>query len=247
MPSSPRQTSTPAAPTSARPSTRWCRTPGKQSVDAAILMTDGGHNTRSDPREAATSLRGVPLFIVPIGSSVIPRDVILHHIQCPRAAFKNDTVVVDAMVTAYYCQGEQIRVEMLSDDVVVDSQTLTASSSVFDGRVSFRWKAADLGRHILKVRAAPVPREFSLDNNEAQTEVEVMEDTISVLIADDLPRWEFRYLAMLFKRDKHVTFEQLLFEPNDDSQTASRQATLPTDLEGWRRYRVIILGDVTPG
>ena len=37
-------------------------------------------------------------------------------------------VVVDAMVTAYYCQGEQVRVELLSDGAVVDSQTLAASS-----------------------------------------------------------------------------------------------------------------------
>jgi hypothetical protein len=217
----------------------------QQSVDAVVLVTDGGHNAPGDPREPATSLRGVPLFIVPIGSSLVPRDVILHHIQCPRAAFKNDTVMVDAMVTAYYCQGEQVRVELLSDAAVVDSQTLMVSSPVFDGRVAFRWKAAELGRHILKVRALPLPRERSLDNNEAQTEVEVMEDTIRVLLADDLPRWEFRYLAMLFKRDKHVEFDQLIFEPNDDSQAAAQQS-FPQDLAGWRKYRVVILGDVTP-
>jgi hypothetical protein len=217
----------------------------QQSVNAVVLVTDGGHNAPEDPREAATSLRGVPLFIVPIGSSIIPRDVILHHIQCPKAAFKNDMVMVDAMVTAYFCQGEQVHVELLSDDAVVDSQTLSVSSTVFDGRVSFRWKAAVLGRHTLKVRAVPVPREFSLDNNEAQTEVEVMENTVRVLLADDLPRWEFRYLSMLFKRDKHVEFDQLIFEPNDDSQ-ASIQASFPQDAEGWRKYRVVILGDVTP-
>ena len=218
----------------------------QQSVNAVVLVTDGGHNAPGDPREMAASLREVPLFIVPIGSSVIPRDVILHHMQCPKAAFKNDNVMVDAMVTAYYCQGEQVRVELLSDNEVVDSQTVAVSSAVFDGRVSFRWKAAVLGRHVLKVRAVPVPRELSLDNNEAQAEVEVMENTVRVLLADDLPRWEFRYLSMLFKRDKHVEFDQLLFEPNDDSQPAAGELSFPQDAEGWRKYRVVILGDVTP-
>jgi hypothetical protein len=150
----------------------------------------------------------------------MPRDVILHHAQCPRAAFKNDAVVVDAMVTAYDCQGEQLRIELLSDGAVVSHQTLTASSKVFDERVSFHWKAAQLGRHLLKVRVAPLPGEHSLDNKEAQTEVEVVEQTMRVLIADDLPRWEFRYLANLFKRDKHVDFEQVVFEPNDDPRNA---------------------------
>ena len=75
-----------------------------QTIDAAVLITDGGHNLPGDPREAATSLRGVPLFVVPIGSTVVPRDVIVHHLQCPRAVFKKDMVVVDAMVTAFYCE-----------------------------------------------------------------------------------------------------------------------------------------------
>jgi hypothetical protein len=216
----------------------------QQSVDAVVLLTDGGHNTPDDPRNAAAALRGIPVFIVPIGSTVIPRDVVLHHIQCPRAVFKNDNVVLDAMVTAYYCQGEQVRVELSSDGTVVQSQTVPINSPVFDTRVSFSWKASDLGRHKIKVRAVPLPKEHSLANNEAQAEVEVMENTIRVLLADDLPRWEFRYLTMLFKRDKHVEFDQLIFEPNDDAQAA--QQTFPTDLAGWQKYRVVILGDVSP-
>jgi hypothetical protein len=220
------------------------RDASQQSVDAVVLLTDGGHNTPDDPRDAAAALRGVPLFIVPIGSTVIPRDVILHHIQCPRAVFKNDNVVLDAMLTAYHCEGETVRVELWSDGNLVDNQSVTINASIFDGRVAFHWKGTDLGRHILKVRAQPLPKEHSVDNNEAQTEVEVMENTIRVLLADDLPRWEFRYLSMLFKRDKHVEFDQLIFEPNDDSQ--GTQQSFPVDLEGWRKYRVVILGDVTP-
>jgi hypothetical protein len=217
---------------------------GRQPVEAIVMVTDGGQNGPTDPREAAAALRGVPLFVVPIGSSVIPRDVILHHLQCAKAAFKNDTVMIDAMITAYECAGEKIRVELSSDGAVVDSQMLAATSAVFDGRVSFKWKAAELGRHTLKVHAVPVARELSADNNDATAEIEVMEDTIRVLLADDLPRWEFRYLSMLFKRDKHVGFDQLLFEPNDDASSAPQ--SFPQDADGWRKYRVVILGDVTP-
>jgi hypothetical protein len=218
---------------------------GKQSVEAVVLITDGGHNATGDPREVATALRGVPTFIVPIGSLETPRDVILHHTQAPRAAFKNDNVVVEAMVTAYACDGEHLQVELLSDDAVIDKQNLTVSSKVFDARVNFQWKAAQYGRHVLKVRVPPVPREHSIDNNEEKTEIDVLEDTMRVLIADDLPRWEFRYLANLFKRDKHVDFDQLLFEPNDDSATVA-PPSFPRDIDGWRKYRVVILGDVTP-
>ena len=218
----------------------------KQSVEAVVLVTDGGHNAAGDPREVATALRGVPTFIVPIGSLETPRDVILHHTQCPKAAFRNDMVSVEAMVTAYGCEGEHLQVELFSDGAVVDKQNLTVSSKVFDERIHFPWKATQYGRHVLKVRVEPVPREHSNENNEEKTEIDVLEDTMRVLIADDLPRWEFRYLANLFKRDKHVDFDQLLFEPNDDSATVA-PPSFPRSMDGWRKYRVVILGDVSPG
>jgi hypothetical protein len=217
----------------------------KQPVDAVVLVTDGGHNTARDPREGAAALRGIPTYIVPIGTTEMPRDVVLHHTHSPRAVFKNDTVVVDSMVTAYDCQGEQLRIDLLRDGVVADTQKLAVDSKIFDGRIRFQWKAEELGRHALEVRVAPVPREHSLANNEARVEVDVMKDTIRVLIADDFPRWEFRYLTALFKRDKHIDFEQLLFEPNDTGGAGS-SPEFPRDPEAWRRYRVVILGDVSP-
>jgi hypothetical protein len=216
----------------------------QQSVEAVVLVTDGGHNAAGDPREPAAALRGVPLYIVPIGDRTMPRDVILHHTQCPRTVFKNDNVMFDAMVTAYDCEGEQLHIELLAGSTVVDTKNISIGSKVFDGRVSFQWKAASLGRQQLKVRVSPLAGELSVDNNEAQAEVDVMEDTIRVLIADARPRWEYRYLLNLFKRDKHIDFEQLLFEPKDDSQAGG--PSLPRDLEGWRKYRVVILGDLAP-
>jgi hypothetical protein len=217
----------------------------KQSVDAVVMITDGGHNAPGDPREGAAALHEVPLYIVPIGAEEMPRDAILHHVHAPRAVFKNDTAVIDAMVTAYSCEGEQLQVELVSDGLTMEKHIIDVETKMYDGRVSFQWKGLIPGRHTLQVRILPVPKELTLDNNQAQVEVEVMEDVIKVLVADDLPRWEFRYLVNLFKRDKHVAFEQLLFEPNDDALNMA-PPSFPRDMAGWTKYRVIILGDVSP-
>ncbi|MGA2541520.1 MAG: hypothetical protein ABSG78_08135 [Verrucomicrobiota bacterium] len=220
----------------------------KQSIDAVVMITDGGHNAPADPRQGAAALRDVPLFIVPIGAVEMPRDAILHHVHAPRAVFKNDTAVIDAMVTAYSCEGEQLQVELSSDGVTVEKHIIDVTTRMYDGRVSFQWKGLTPGRHTLLVKILPVPRELTLDNNQVQVEVEVMEDVIKVLVADDLPRWEFRYVVNLFKRDKHVAFEQLLFEPADDAptQVIHLVPSFPRDMAGWRKYRVVILGDVSP-
>ena len=87
------------------------------------------------------------------------------------------------------------------------------TSDVFDSRVQFRWKAAKLGKHTLALRVVPISDERTEENNAAKADVQVMEDKIRVLVADNFPRWETRYLLNLFKRDDRVEFEQLLFEP----------------------------------
>src|SRR6185503_6719701 len=69
-----------------------------QPVEAAILITDGGHNAGSDPRELAASLSGTTLHIVPIGNTKMQRDVILHHTHAPKAVLQNDFVVIDSIV-----------------------------------------------------------------------------------------------------------------------------------------------------
>ena len=216
-----------------------------QALEAAILITDGGHNAGRDPRELAASLSGTALHVVPIGNTKMQRDVILHHTYAPKAVIQNDTVVIDSIITAYDCANESVNVELLAGDTVIDRQTLPIGSEVFDKRVQFRWPAARLGKHTLALRVVPVSKERTEENNSARTDVLVMEDKIRVLVADNLPRWETRYLLNLFKRDDRVVFEQLLFEPQLASGEGTRTG-FPTTLDDWSKYRVIILGDVLP-
>jgi hypothetical protein len=216
-----------------------------QPLEAAILITDGGQNAGRDPRELASSLAGTTLHIVPIGNTKMQRDVILHHTHAPKAVLQNDVVVIDSIVTAYDCEKEQLRVELLDNDTVVDQQTVPVVGEVFDARVQLRWKAAALGKHSLSFRVVPVSDERTEENNAAKADIHVMEAKIRVLVADNFPRWETRYLLNLFKRDDRVEFEQLLFEPQTAAGESAR-AQFPSTLEEWTKYRVVILGDVLP-
>ena len=217
------------------------------SLEAAIVFTDGGHNTGDDPAKVAAHLSDVPLFIVPIGNTKMPRDVILHHTLAPRAVYQNDMVVVDSMITAYRCSGEQVRAELLADGAVVDQQTIAIQREIFDSRIQLKWKASQLGRHEFQVRLQALADEKSTENNHSKLSVHVMEDKIRVLIADNMPRWEFRYLVNLFDRDERVEYEQLIFEPRHSSRgRAPSPPTFPYDYEQWMRYRIIILGDIRP-
>ena len=216
-----------------------------QPLEAAILITDGGQNAGRDPRELAPSLAGTRLHIVPIGNTKMQRDIILHHTHAPKAVLQNDQVVLDAIVTAYDCEREKLQVELLDNNTIVDRQVINVTSEVFDSRVQLRWKAAQLGKHTLAFRVVPVSKERTEENNSAKADVHVMEDKIHVLVADNFPRWETRYLLNIFKRDDRIAFEQMTFEPQPSTGTGVR-ADFPATLEEWSKYRIVILGDVLP-
>src|SRR5690606_21887236 len=80
----------------------------EQPMAAVILLTDMGHNVADagSPLEAATTLTDTPVYVVPIGNTRHSRDVILQSVTAPAVAMRNDSIVVEAHLQAYDCQGE---------------------------------------------------------------------------------------------------------------------------------------------
>lgn len=220
-----------------------------ETITAAVLLTDGRHNAPDSrgPADIAAGLGRLPVHVVPIGTSEMLRDVIVHHVDAPPAVAKDDLIAIEAIVTAYMCADETLSVELLRGDQVIDTRQLEVKSDRTDHRVSFSTKADEFGRHAFRLRVQPVDDETSEGNNFADFDVEVIEDSVRVLLADNLPRWEFRYLSNLFTRDERIDYEQLLFGPElAGTGKLQNRAAFPDDVEGWSRYRVVILGDVTP-
>ena len=215
-----------------------------EPLELVIWLTDGGHNHGADPLKTAAALTGVQTIIVPIGSTRRHRDVILHHAKAPRTAFLKDQIVISVTIDAHGCEGEDATVELLAGEDVIDSQTLAITAESFVRQVTFRQPARQPGPHKYLLRAAALPEEEHADNNSAEVQVEVIEDKIRVLVADNLPRWEFRYLVNLFKRDKRIVYEAVQIEPRDERGRPALGAGLPQTLDQWSRFRVVILGDL---
>ncbi len=216
------------------------------SLTAAIVLTDGGHNAPSDPLKMASGLSGLPVYLVPIGQTRAARDVLLHHVQAPRGVFKNDTILIEGMIDAHGCSGEELSVELVQDDTVLETQHLPVPAETSSHVFSFRREADQIGMQHFIVRVTPLPDERVKDNNREKLSVEVTEDKIRLLLADHLPRWEHRYLRNLFKREPRVQMDELLFEPMRSSGTPAAGARWPADLDTWSQYRIVILGDVGP-
>lgn len=223
---------------------RWQQ---QQPIAAAFLLTDVGHNdvTADNPRRIASTLDGVPVFVVPIGNPDHVRDVILQDVSSPSVAMRNDEIVIEASVQAYDCKGETVTVQLLRDGEVIDFREVRLDSDFANRKARFEQRMPEIGIEKFQVAVQGVRGELTTENNFDEFDVNVTRSEIKVLIADESPRWEYRYLAQLFRRDDKVDCDELLFHPRMVA-TGHRAATetVPVGVDDWDRYDVVILGDL---
>ncbi len=214
----------------------------------ALLITEGRHNpdTTIPPAELAKQLDGLPIYTVPIGNSATRRDAILHRVSAPTTVVQGDQAVIRAIVSAYDCIGETVTVNLIKLGQVVQSQTIDVQSAEMDHRISFQVPTEILGRSEYEVSIEEVSDEVTTKNNSAAVSVEVVRDKLRILLADNFPRWEYRYLQQLFRRDSHVEHDEALFQPQLHlTGDLTLSGGLPRTLENWATYDVVILGDLT--
>ena len=64
-----------------------------------------------------------------------------------------------------------------------------------------------------------MPNEVVKENNFQTFRVSVKDDKLHVLLVEDQPRWEDRYLANYLKRDNRVQLQQVLLEAGPHCRT----------------------------
>jgi len=221
----------------------------EQPLAAAFIFTDVGHNrsTAVNPRDVAADLKGTPIYIVPIGNTQHVRDVILQSVFVPNVAMRNDDIVIEATLQAHDCEGESCFVQLMQDGEAIDQRVVEIDSGFATRKIRFEQKMSEVGVQQFQLAISPLEGELTDKNNFDDFEVNVTRSDIKILLADELPRWEYRYLAQLFRRDPKVECDELLFQPRQIA-TGRRQesGTFPTTVEEWDQYDVVILGDLAP-
>jgi hypothetical protein len=241
----------------------------QQPIAAAFIFTDANHNdvgslhvVRGDsadtpvvdegtvvqePTKVAANITNTPVYVVPIGNTRRLRDLALVGVEAPPVAMRNDDIVIEAHVEAYQCDGERCVVRLLSGGEVVDFRELTIDSDFASRTIRFIQRVPDVGEQAFQIAIEPIDGEVTEENNYQSIEVNVTRSDIKLLLADELPRWEYRYLAQLFRRDPKVECDEMLFRPRMIATGRREESrTFPVTVDQWDQYDVVILGDIPP-
>lgn len=233
-------------------------------LSGLILLTDGCDHSRRDLQESVSGLvrRQIPIHTVLIGDQSPISDAEVGTLQAPQQVFMGDSVAIRAPIKVDRLAGRNVKVRLLKDGQAIDEKTVDVRGNRHRETLVFRDQPDEVGVHQYAVELEPVPGESIPENNRASARVWVSKDYIRMLIVENRPRWEFRYLKNLFAgRDRSVQLQHVLLRPDrlagvpdppimhasvnrsfDDCEATA----LPKSEEEWMKFDVIVLGDVAP-
>ena len=218
-----------------------------QPVAGIVLISDG-RNVGGIAPESAADVAGdarIPIFAVPVGSGG-SRDIAVNALIAEAVVFKGDEFPVSAKLASRGYAGLSVPLALDVDGREVESRpvALTGQEQI----VTFRHKRDAEGPIQVRIRVRPREGEETADNNMAETTIRVIDKKIKVLMAEEIPRWDFRYLTTALQRDPHV--ELKLFLQQADREVIDTDPlylpALPSTEAELFEYDLLVLGGLRP-
>jgi hypothetical protein len=227
---------------------------------AIILLTDGVTTEGKPLSDAAQYARrkGVPLFLVGLGSDQPTRDLRLSDLLVDEVVFVNDLVVFDMKLAAEGLTGKaSVRLKRAGESAVLSEQevNLDPQGELQSLRLSHRPDKQGEFEYVIEV--TPREGEVNVENNRLVRRITVREEVVRVLLVQAYPNYEFRMLKQMLERElnenqpadsKTRGFRTVLQEADlnyvDTDKSADR--SFPVSREELFAYDVLIFGDVNP-
>jgi hypothetical protein len=237
-------------------------------VSGIVLLSDG----RSDSQISRTLMRrlqadAIPVFVVPLGAEEPLGDLAVRDVDAPRRAFVHDKVpVVVDLERLGAAAADLSGVVRLIDEATgeeldrVDLADLKARRDAGGGgedasdgadhdEITLTAEPKLAGETTWKVVIDTADADLVPDNNLKTFTIELVDRPLRVLYVEGYPRWEYRYVKELIRREKSVESSVMLISADRDfAQEGNMPITrLPRSSEEFAAYDVLIIGDVPAG
>ena len=228
-----------------------------------LMVSDGRHNRPNRVEDVARrfGILDAPVGIVAVGSAVPPQDAAILAVRAPEAIHLGDRMRVSADLKFDGYKGEKAKIQLRRGDKLLAEHEISVPQDHYREEVKFA-RVPDLGESgDYQLEIVAMTGERFKENNLWEFQTSITDARTNVLIVESYPRWEFRYLRNLFYgRDKSVHLQYVLLHPDEIegqgsppvAASASRPfgealaTRLPANEDEWRKFDVVILGDVDP-
>jgi hypothetical protein len=223
---------------------------------ALILLSDGVSTEGESLAEAAAYARrkGVPVFTVGLGSEAAPKDLALSDLVVDEVVFVDDVINFEFTLSAAGFEKRAVQVALKEKNTanpLVERQIdLPVDGKPQKIRIPFR--PSEVGEYEFSVEVEQLPAEIRHDNNRLSQIVHVRDEPIRVLMVQERPSYEFRFLKEMLLREKTVKLQFVEQDADVDFVEKNRQGeqvslpVFPVRREELFAYDVVLFGDVNP-
>lgn len=225
-----------------------------------VLVSDGVTTAGQSLTSAAQYARrtSMPVFTIGVGDDQTPKDVRVSDLLVDEVAFAGDLIHFEFKLAASGYEGQKIRVRLHKegDDTTLAETTVTLPGNDQTRQVRLSHREEEKGEFTFVVDADVLDKETDKDNNSLPRVIKVREETIRVLMVQEYPSFEFRFLKTMLDRglkrdasgneEKLIELTTILQEADLDYAELddSAQRVFPVSRDELFAYDVLIFGDV---
>ncbi len=216
-----------------------------EDFDEVILISDGLQTTGPSPVRAAAELAlgAARIHCICTGSDRAMPDIELGGAAVPGYCMLQEQLSIPYAVTNKFEREMNVAVRFKCDDGASDHvETRLGAGEVRRG--SFLWKPSRKGSFKISLSAERQKGESDLANNDFAAGIEVRDDKLKVLLADSVPRWEFRYIKNALCRDPGVEAHFMLFHPELGIADGNGYRQKFPDRDEMGSFDVFFIGDI---
>ena len=220
-------------------------------ISAFILVTDGNSSNPPPPgflRRIESN--GVPIISIPLGAADVPGDMAISRVSKPTQAYTTDNIPINIQIEYQGIQPDGFGNSVILEDVdtgsVIDEQPIVFPDDESRCEVTLVGKPRAGGIASWRVRLVQPQPDLIESNDTQEFTIELNQTPLRTLYIEGRPRWEYRYLKNLLLREGTIESSTMLLSADSDFyQEGDRSISrLPSTLEEFKQWDVIIIGDV---
>lgn len=215
-----------------------------------VIFSDGVINEGPGLEDAArrAGQESIPLYFVGLGAEKGSPDLSVQSWVMEDTVFLGDQVALQAQLLAknVVVKEAQLRLTDVTNQRVLAEEKIALSGETTDFNMTFR--AEQPGEIELRLECLPIPDEGDVRNNSIGRRISVKKDTIRILMVDEAPRFEYRFLRNALIREPSFELTTVLFgaDPEYVEEMKGALLAVPSSQDELWSYDVIILGDIAP-
>jgi uncharacterized membrane protein len=144
-------------------------------------------------------------------------------------------------------RGETAKITLRLGSEIVATKDLTFSDDE-EQTVALPFTPKTVGEYEMRASIEPREDEAVKDNNAVTQRLKVIDSKVKVLMVEDAPRWEFRYLQAVLLRDRRLDVKCWLLQGDPaiaEGEGSPYVKNFPQTKEELFKYDLVILGDVS--